>query len=168
MIRRLLLIAVLIALPIVSAYAQQKADFSGTWKLNVAKSDFGALPGPDSRTDVITHKDPSITDDVISEGAQGKQEYTIKYTTDGKEVTNQIGPLAIHSTLKWEGNNLVITSKFAYNDADVNAQSTWALSPDGKTLTISVHFASTLGETDQKIILEKQASAPAAVPAKTP
>lgn len=168
MTRKLLLIVFLIALPVVSAFAQQKPDFSGTWKLNVAKTDFGALPGPDSRTDVITHKDPSLTDDVTAEGSQGKQQYTVKYTTDGKDVTNQIGPLEIKSTLKWEGNNLVVSSKFAYNEADVNAQATWALSADGKTITISVHFASTLGETDQKIILEKQESAPAAAPAKTP
>jgi len=168
MTRKLLLIAFLIALPVVSAFAQQKPDFSGTWKLNVAKTDFGALPGPDSRTDVITHKEPSLTDDVTAESSQGKQQYTVKYTTDGKEVTNQIGPLAIKSTLKWEGSNLLVSSKFTYNDADVNAQATWALSADGKTLTISVHFASTLGETDQKIILEKQESTPAAAPAKTP
>lgn len=168
MIRKLLSIAFLIALPAVSAFAQQKPDFSGTWKLNVAKSDFGALPGPDSRTDVITHKDPALTDDVTSESAQGKQQYTVKYTTDGKEATNQIGPLEIKSILKWEGSNLVVSSKFAFNGGDVNAQASWSLSADGKTITINVHFASTMGETDQKIILEKQESAPAAAPAKTP
>lgn len=158
MTRRILLIAFLIALPVVSAYAQQKPDFSGTWKLNVAKSDFGALPGPDSRTDVITHKEPSMTDAVTAEGAQGKQEYTVKYTTDGKEVTNQIGPIAIKSTMKWDGSSLATSSKFVYNDTDVNLQATWALSADGKTLVITVHVASAMGETDQKLTLEKQES----------
>ena len=47
MIRKLLTIAFLIALPLVSVFAQQKTDYSGTWKLNVAKSDYGpVLPGP--------------------------------------------------------------------------------------------------------------------------
>ena len=32
-----------------------KPNFSGTWTLNVSKSDFGMLPGPTSRTDVIEH-----------------------------------------------------------------------------------------------------------------
>jgi hypothetical protein len=168
MIRKLLLIACLIALPLVPAFAQQKPDFSGTWKLNVAKSDFGPLPGPDSRTDVITHKDPSMTDEVVAEGAQGKQQYTAKYTTDGKEVTNQIGPYDVKSTLKWDGSNLVISAKFKISDADVTAQSTWSLSADGKTITINAHFVSAMGEADQKIVLEKQDSAPAAAPAKTP
>src|SRR6267378_3380821 len=167
MIRKILLLTFLIALPLTTEFAQQKQDFSGTWKLNVAKSDFGALPGPESRTDVITHKDPSLSDNVTAEGAQGKQQYTVNYTTDGKEVVNKIGPREIKSTLKWEGSDLVISSKFVYNDADVNARASWALSPDGKTLTISVHYASTMGETDQKIVFEKQESA-TAVPAKTP
>lgn len=169
MIRKLLSIAFLIALPVASAFAQQKPDFSGTWKMNAAKTDFGALQGPDSRTDVITHKEPSLTDDVTADGGQGKQQYTVKYTTDGKEVTNQIGPREVKSTLKWEGSNLVISSKFTYNDAEVNTRATWALSADGKTLTISIHLASsTLGETDQTVIFEKQETAPAAPPAKTP
>lgn len=168
MIRKLLSIAFLVALPAASAFAQQKPDLSGTWKLNVAKSDFGVLGGPDSRTDVITHKEPSLTDDVTAESAQGKQQYTVKYTTDGKEATNQIGPREIKSTLKWEGSNLVISSKFTYNEAEVIGQSTWALSADGKTLTINVHYTSALGDADQKITLEKQESTPAAAPAKTP
>jgi hypothetical protein len=168
MISKLLSIVFLLALLGVSPIAQEKPDFSGSWKMNVAKSDFGQLPGPESRSDVITHKEPSITDEVTADGAQGKQQYTVKYLTDGSEVKNQIGPREVTSTLKWEGSNLVIKSKFMYNDSEVNAQSTWALSGDGKTLTISVHFASAMGETDQKVIFEKQESAPAAVPAKTP
>jgi len=166
MMHKLVLLAFLVVLLSPTSFAQQKPDFSGTWKMNVAKSDFGALPGPDSRTDVITHKDPSLTDEVTAEGAQGKQQSTIKYTTDGKEVTNQMGPREVKSTLKWEGNNLIVTSKFLYNDNEVNARSSWSLSADGKTLTINVHYASNMGETDQKLVLEKQETAP--VPAKTP
>ena len=168
MIRKLVSIVFLVALPLALAFAQQKPDFSGTWKMNVEKSEFGALPGPTSRTDVITHKEPSLTDDVTAEGARGKQQYTAKYTTDGKEVTNQIGPREVKSTIKWEGNSLVLSSKTSFNGAEMNAQSTWVLSADGKTLTISTHYVSAMGETDQKIIYEKQETAPAAAPAKTP
>lgn len=168
MIRKLLLIAFLVALPAASAFAQPKPDFSGTWKLNVAKSDFGALPGPSSRTDVITHKEPSLTDEVTAEAGETKQHYTAKYTTDGKEVTNQMGPREVKSTMKWEGGNLVINSKFSYSGSDVTGQSTWSLSSDGKILTVNIHYISAMGETDQKAVYEKQESAPAAAPAKTP
>jgi len=40
MLRKLLSIAFLLALPLTAIVAQQKPDFSGTWKLNVAKSEF--------------------------------------------------------------------------------------------------------------------------------
>jgi hypothetical protein len=166
MIRKLLSITFLIALPLVSVFAQQKTDFSGTWKLNVAKSDFGVLPGPTSRTDVITHKEPSLSDSVTAENAQGKQEYTVNYTTDGKEVVNKIGPREVKSTVKWAGSNLVISSKFVYNDSDVTSEVTWALSPDGKTLTINAHFNSPMGEADQKFVYEKQEGGAATTPAK--
>jgi len=167
MIRKLLSIAFLIALSGAATLAQEKQpNFSGNWTLNVSKSDFGVLGGPDKRTDVITHKEAALTDEVSAEGAQGKQQYTIKYTTDGKEVTNQINGREVKSTLKWDGPTLVITSTLTFNDNPVDVRATWALSADGKTLTISAHYASAMGETDQKLVLEKQE--PAAVPAKTP
>jgi len=166
MIRKLLSITFLIALPVASAFAQQKPNLTGTWKLNVAKSDFGALPGPESRTDVITHKDPALSNSVSVVGAQGKQEYTLNYTTDGKEALNKIGERELRSTLKWVGNDLAVSVKTTYNGADVTAEGTWVLAPDGKTLTISVHYASAMGETDQKLIFEKQETVPQ--PTKAP
>jgi len=167
MIRKLLSITFVLALPLITALAQQKPDFSGTWKLNVAKSEFGALPGPESRVDVITHKDPSLSVNVTQQVAEGNQQYTANYTTDGKEAVNKIGPREVKSTMKWSGNNLAMTSKLVYNDVEVTGQLTWSLSDDGKTRTVIIHYASAMGETDQKLIFEKQESG-AAAPAKTP
>jgi uncharacterized protein involved in exopolysaccharide biosynthesis len=163
---KLLFFALFVCLSAVTGMAQEKPDFSGNWRLNVSKSDFGVLGGPDSRTDVISHKEPSITDQVSAKGAQGNVEYTIKYTTDGKEVTNQISGREVKSTLKWDGSVLKITGRFSVNDSDVDAQATWTLSADGKTLTIAVHYTSAMGEADQKLIMEKQETVPPAT--KTP
>ena len=167
MIRKLISITFLIALPLVSVFAQQKTDYSGTWKLNVDKSDFGVLGGPTSRTDVITQKEPSISDHVTADGAQGKQEYTVTYSTDGKETANTFGEMSAKSTTKWDGNSLVINTKLKFNDTDVDVVSTWVLSADGKTLTVSAHISSTMGETDQKLTYDRQdggAVAPAMKP----
>jgi hypothetical protein len=165
MIRKTVLITFLVALPLMSVFAQQKTDFSGTWKLNVAKSEFGMLGGPTSRTDVITHKDPSLLDSVTAEGPQGKVQYSTSYTTDGKEAVNKVGEREVKSTLKWVGSDLVFSSKLTYNDMPVTGGSTWALSPDGKTLTVTAHYTSAMGDADQKFIFEKQEAA-AATPAK--
>lgn len=40
--------------------AQGTPNFSGTWSLDVAKSDFGPAPPPESVVMVIDHKEPTI------------------------------------------------------------------------------------------------------------
>ena len=140
----------------VVAVAQNKTNFSGTWKLNTSKSDFGMIPGPDSRTDVIEHKDPSLKVSVTAEGAQGKQQYTVNYTTDGKEAVNSLPGREMKSTLSWQGKSLVVDTKLKFQGNDVTVKSTWTLSDDGKTLTQNAHLTSPMGETDQKLVFEKQ------------
>jgi hypothetical protein len=146
-----------------SLAAQSKPNFSGTWKLNVAKSDFGVLPPSNGRTDVIDHKDPNLTDNVSDDAAQGKQEYKLTITTDGKEAVNTPGGLEMKSVTNWDANNLVFNTKLQFQGSDVAIKTIWALSDDGKTLTESAHLESPLGETDQKLIFEKQESGATAV-----
>jgi hypothetical protein len=136
--------------------AQAKPNFSGTWKLNTAKSDFGAMPAPDSRTDKIAHDDPALTDSVTQNGQMGEVTAELKYSTDGKETTNTVRGNELKSTAKWEGDELVIAGKTSINGADVTLNDRWSLSADGKTLTILRHVNSPMGETNQKIVLEKQ------------
>ena len=140
-----------------------KPNFSGTWTLNVSKSDFGMLPGPTSRTDVIEHNDPVLKDTVKQETQQGPQNVTLNYTTDGKEATNEQGPMTVKSNLSWDGDNLVVDSKTSLQGNDVTIKQVWTLSADGKTLTINAHLAAAaLGETDQKFVFEKGGAGSAA------
>jgi len=136
--------------------AQGKPNFSGTWKLNTSKSDFGAMPAPDTRTDKITHEDPDLKDSFTQSGQMGEVSADMKYSTDGKETTNSVRGNELKSTAKWAGDELVIDGKTSFNGADVTLQDRWSLSADGKTLTIQRHVNSPMGETDQKIVLEKQ------------
>lgn len=174
MLHKTLVAALTVTAFAASLAAQSKPNFSGTWKLNVAKSDFGPLPAPDSRTDVIEHNDPVLKVNTNAETAQGKQNFSSTYTTDGKEVMNKQGPRDIKSTVLWEGSNLVVNSKFSFNDSDIVVKSVWTLAADGKTLTQNVHFTSQMGEADQKVIYEKQeggavtATIPATKPAPAP
>src|SRR6266571_3218363 len=86
-----------------SGYAQTKPNFTGTWKLNVGKSDFGPVAGPSSRTDVITHTADAIKDEVASEGDQGKVNYTINMKTDGTESMVHAGGRDVKISAKWDG-----------------------------------------------------------------
>ncbi len=127
------------------------------------------VPGPDSRLDVITHNEPTLTDKVAADTAQGKQDYTAVYTTDGKEAVNKRGPVEAKSILHWDGAKLVMDTKLNVNDQDITIKAVWTLSADGKTLTQNVHLAAAMGETDQTLLYEKQeggavSAAPAAAP----
>jgi hypothetical protein len=137
--------------------AQAKTDFSGTWKLNAAKSDFGQMPPPDSITQKITHQDPSLKANVATTGGmQGDMTYDLSYTTDGKECVNHIGEGELKSTLKWDGDELVVESKGSFGGNEFTAKGRWNLSSDGKTLTVTQHFSSAMGEGDVKEVFEKQ------------
>ncbi len=146
-----------------SLAAQSKPNFSGTWKLNVEKSDFGVLPPSNSRTDVVDHQDPNLKINVSDDGAQGQQNYTLVMTTDGKEALNKPGGLEMKSVASWNTNNLVVNTKLQFQGSDVAIKTSWALSDDGKTLTESAHLESPMGETDQKMVFEKQEGGATAV-----
>jgi len=140
-----------------------KPNFSGTWTLNVSKSDFGMLPGPTSRTDVIEHNEPALKVSTKAEGPQGSQDSTANYTTDGKEATNEQGPLTIKSKAAWQGDNLAFDSTTSVQGNDVTIKTVWTLSADGQTLTENAHLsAAALGETDQKLVFEKGGAGSAA------
>jgi hypothetical protein len=139
-----------------AACADSKPDFSGDWKLNVGKSDFGPMPAPTSRTDKVDHKDPSLKFTSRQVGPQGEITREWSCTTDGKECSNTLFGNTWKSTAKWDANNLVVESKGSFNGNDVQSKEKWTLSPDGKTITINRHLAGPMGEADQTIVFEKQ------------
>ena len=77
---------------------------------------------PTRRTDVIDHSDPALKVTVSEDGAQGKQDFTLNFTTDGKEATNNAGGLELKSILAWESSTLVDNTKLKFQDQDVTSQ----------------------------------------------
>lgn len=136
--------------------AQAKPNLSGTWKVDVSKSDFGPLPAPDSQTEKISHEDPDVKVAVASSGQMGDLNYDLHYTTDGKETTNTVAGNEMKSTAKWDGEELVVDTTGNFNGTDFTAKDRWTLSEDGKTLTQQRHISFAGGEGDMKVILEKQ------------
>lgn len=137
--------------------AQAKTDFSGTWKLNVAKSEFGPIPPPESMIEKIAHQDPSIKASVAATGGpQGDMNYDVAYTTDGKECVNHIGKGELKSILKWDGDDLVVDSTGSFGGNEFTSKGRWSLSSDGKTMTVTQHLSSAMGEADMKTVFDKQ------------
>lgn len=153
--RRYLLI-LLACVGIGALAADAKPNFSGDWKLDTAKSDFGGFPGPSSMTQKIAHEDPSLKVAAKMSTDNGDFDFESAYTTDGKESVNQFGPNSMKSTLAWEGDALLVNSKGQFGDNEVTMKDKWELSGDGKTLTVQRHFASSQGELTQKLVFQKQ------------
>jgi hypothetical protein len=152
--RQILAGFVLLTLAALSAAA--KPNFTGNWKLNTAKSDFGQFPAPSAMTQKATHEDPSLKVATKMATDNGDMEYESTYSTDGKETKNPFGPNEMKSVAKWEGDALSIQTKGQFGDNEITIQDRWELSEDGKTLTMKRHFTSSMGEMDQKIVLDKQ------------
>jgi hypothetical protein len=134
--------------------AQQKPDFSGNWTINHVKSNFGAVPAPDTFTRKIVQSDSSITIDEVQSSPLGEQQTSRKMTTDGKESTFDVNGAAVKAMANWEGTTLVAITKvdvlgMTYNDR-------MSLSPDGKTLTSVVKLDTPEGALDITVVFDKQ------------
>jgi hypothetical protein len=148
--------SILTVLAIAALPAIAKPNFSGNWKLNVSKSNFGQMPAPDSATYKVVHEEPKLKSSIKQSGQMGEMEFENNLTTDGKESTAEIFGQPIKNTAKWDGDTLVIDSKGKFGDNEFTMNAKWTVSDDGKTLTVVQTFKSAMGEGEQKLILEKQ------------
>jgi hypothetical protein len=150
------LLAIAFAVPAVSA-AQQVPNLSGTWVLQADKSDFGMIPAPQSRTDVIEHLEPKLTikRTVVTAGA-GESVLNLVYAVDGKPHKNMAGPSELTSTLSWEGRTLVTVSTLETGQGQATITDRLTLSEDGKTLTQARTLSMQGQEAKQTMVMVKQ------------
>ena len=135
--------------------AQPKPNFSGTWKLNTLESDFGPLPAPASRTDVIEHNEPSLKVSTDQSGAQGTQSDVAYYATNGRDSMNKIGSVDVKSRVFWQGNALVVESTVYLEDSQANSNSVWTLSNDARTLTQRTHMQIAARDIEQALVFDR-------------
>jgi hypothetical protein len=139
-----------------SAFGQKAADLSGKWNLDLSKSDLGQQATMiKSQTVTITQSGTSFKVSTQTErnappegaggggggrgfgGGGGDQSYTL----DGKEVSTDRqtpnGTMTIKTTASQSGNKVVISSVFPGPNGDIKSTTTYELSGDGKTLTVT-------------------------------
>lgn len=156
--RRVLLLATITAviLPFVG-HAQSKADFSGTWTLDTAKSD----PAPQGRggggAATLTIKQTGTELSIMSEGRQGPQ--TLTYKLDGSESTNQMmgrgGATSAKSTAKWDGASLVIETTREFNGMSITTKEVRRLDNGGKEMQVESTTQTPNGEQKRKVVYTK-------------
>ncbi len=151
---------ILAALALSCAFAQSKPDFSGTWKLNASKSDFGpmAASAPANATRTIQHKDPELKYTLETETPNGTRKQDLAYKTDGSKSKNTMGRAGeVESVATWKGEILTITSEREIQGAKITQVESWTLSPDQKVLTVSNKINSPMGEFEIKMVMDKAA-----------
>lgn len=148
--------AALAALWLLAASAWAAPNFSGNWKLNAAKSDFGQMPAPDKWDAVIEHKDPDLKVTTTMVSQMGERTTTATYKTDGTETESDRGQWKAKSTAKWEGSTLHIVSKITTQNGELTIDEKWTLSEDGKSITVASKWSSQMGEFESKRVMDKQ------------
>jgi hypothetical protein len=153
--RKIFRIFALLALASLPALA--KPNFTGDWKLNTSKSDFGAVPGPDSMTNKIDHAEPKFSSTSKQSSQMGEVEIKTSCTTDGKECTNEgFQGSPTKSVMNWDGDALLVESKGHFGDIDFTSKQKWTLSEDSKVLTIAQSISTSMGDFTQTLVFEKQ------------
>ncbi len=157
MTRRFWALAIAAAMTCGAAMAAGKPDFSGFWKINNAKSDFGPMPqGPDKFERKVDHKDPEMKLST-TQSMQGNERTTdVAYTIDGKERDVQMGPTTAKVTAAWKGPALEVVTKREINGNSIVSKDKWSLSADGKVMTVESSISTSQGEFALKFVLDKQ------------
>lgn len=137
-------------------FAQAKPDFSGEWKMNSEKTNYGMIPKPEKMVRKIEHADPNLSIASTQSGPRGEISSQLKLVINGKEQINKIGNAEIKITPRWDGAVLRIDSKRPFQDAELVTQEKWMLSEDGKMLTIATHIIAPKGAVDITVVLDKQ------------
>jgi len=132
-------------------------NLSGSWKLNAAKSNFGAMGPPDSGMETIADNEPSVKVTVDQKGGMmGDVNYTESISTDGKETTwAGMGGAEVKGAGHWDGSKLVVSAKTSFQGSDVTIKDTYTLSEDGKTLTVASHAETSMGNFDSTAVFDK-------------
>lgn len=166
--KKTLSIALLLAGLAIGSHAQTtpvnpaKPNLSGTWKLNLEKSDFGETESPTSETDTLTQAGNGLKIVVISETNLGKLNYEYSFKTDGTDTPTPAGTMPADSLLQilstkgeWQERLLVVTQKITYEEYSLTTKSTYTVSPDGKTLTKALHVGTENGDVDVRYVYDK-------------
>lgn len=140
----------------VSAQSERKPNFTGEWRMDAEKSDFGKFPAPTYIARNVVQKDPELVVDTTQRAANGEQTAHVVYRTDGVETKNQLSTGEGISHAFWDGNELVIrTTMTNRSGVDVLMEERWSLSADRQTLTILSHIETPKGGADLKLVCQR-------------
>ena len=157
MTRRLWTLALAATLIGCAALAADKPNFTGSWKLNNAKSDFGPMPqGPDKFERKVDHNDPAMKVNTVQSMGGNERTTDVAFTIDGKEHEVTMGQSTGKITANWKDAVLEVVTKREVQGNAFTSTDKWTLSADGKLLTVDSAISTSQGEFNIKFVLDKQ------------
>jgi hypothetical protein len=135
----------------IAAAADSKPDFSGEWKLEPSKSDFGPMPAPDKVVQKIVHKDPALELESTQVDGGSERKLAMTYRTDGTPTKGKIGENEVVSTASWDGSVLAIESKLQIPNRTLTFKERWTMAEDRKSFTIVRVVSTDIGDLTFKM-----------------
>lgn len=140
-----------------------KANFSGSWKLNEGKSELGEFGRFAARKVKAEQKDDAITISKTAPSFNGDDVTTTETLTfDGKVTESTVfGSSKKKSTAKWaeDGKSLTISYSIAFErngeTTTITGTETWSFDADGK-LVMSNASSSPMGDRSTKAVYDKE------------
>ena len=181
--RKLLFLTVAVCLFSIVGLAQdKKADYSGTWTLDVSKSKLDERSRIESQTLTVTQTDKEIKVATATKrlptpadapqgggrpgggGGMGGGDSRRTYALDGKETTIEQetprGNVPVKLTAKSDAGKLHLASSRTMNtqmgEMTMTTKETWELSADGKTLTVNRESTSPRGTNSSTMVFAKK------------
>ena len=155
--RLLLLISAIGLLTMGPAIAQSERDFSGSWKLNVTKSEINNMSVPADPVLKIEQNPKSLV--LTASPADGGFARSATYPLDGRTETNKGGGASQSTEAKWEGSALLVNT-IVSGAQSYTVMERWRRSRDGNTITIRRTVVRRNGETESTLVYENGQAPP--------
>jgi hypothetical protein len=128
-------------------YAQQRSDFSGTWTMDLARSESPKADDPSPHTPQATPRTPDeptmlfITQndrEMQVETRKGSRAVTARYPMHDAANPRPVGTSGggVGTVLRWEGDTLVTMTPHMINGMAVTTVERRSLSSDGNEMTV--------------------------------
>ena len=146
-------------------FAQAERDFSGSWKLNAARSTIRQLPVTPAGFLKVNQSENAVTITMSAEesGPVTVATFSLSY---GKSEKSRVGDYTWNSATKWEGSALLVNT-IVTGPQDYSQDERWERSRDGHLLTIERTISRRGIEAESKLVYD-DGNAPAEITTREP
>ena len=122
------------------AYAANKPDLTGEWRLVIGKSNFAKRPAPKSMIVSIDHREPAFIMNIKEQTAENNIDGTVFWSTDGIERINEVLGNQLRAKGQWDGSVLEVRSAGTFGPNEIALTDRFELTSNGQTLQQKRHF----------------------------